>query len=105
MLFKLSFSILLRRTEFNTFSEWLDSARRELEDRERSISDLSRLSHQAEPLKEFVSDVIAHQADLRFISMAAQKLVDETNVRFYVFRICLVLFIGNVSKTIVNKKK
>lgn len=76
------FVICFHRTEFNTFSEWLDSARRELEDRERAISDLSRLSHQAEPLKEFVSDVISHQADLRFITMAAQKFVEETNVSF-----------------------
>lgn len=42
------------------------------------MSDLSRLSAQAESTREFVSDVIAHQADLRFISMSAQKFVDES---------------------------
>lgn len=42
------------------------------------MSDLSRLVSQAESTREFVSDVIAHQADLRFISMGAQKFVDES---------------------------
>lgn len=42
------------------------------------MSDLSRLVSQADSTREFVSDVIAHQADLRFISMGAQKFVDES---------------------------
>lgn len=60
------------------FSTWLQSARRTLEDKERALSDLNRLTSQAESTREFVSDVIAHQADLRFISMSAQKFVDES---------------------------
>ncbi|XP_073814040.1 dystonin-like protein short stop isoform X40 [Musca autumnalis] len=65
------------RSELDVFSEWLQSARRTLEDKERALSDLTRLSSQAESVREFVSDVIGHQADLRFITMAAQKFVDE----------------------------
>ncbi|XP_023299117.2 dystonin isoform X47 [Lucilia cuprina] len=65
------------RSELDIFSDWLQSARRTLEDKERALSDLTRLSSQAETVREFVSDVIGHQADLRFITMAAQKFVDE----------------------------
>ncbi|XP_034478273.1 dystonin isoform X16 [Drosophila innubila] len=66
------------RSELDVFSDWLQLARRTLEDKERSLSDLTRLSSQADPVREFVSDVIGHQADLRFITMAAQKFVDES---------------------------
>ena len=66
------------RKELDSFSKWLQSARRTLEDKERALSDLSRLSSQAESVREFVSDVIGHQADLRFITMIAQKFVDES---------------------------
>ncbi|XP_016957061.1 dystonin isoform X35 [Drosophila biarmipes] len=65
-------------SELNVFSDWLQVARRTLEDKERSLSDLSRLPSQADSVREFVSDVIGHQADLRFITMAAQKFVDES---------------------------
>ncbi|XP_055390501.1 dystonin isoform X30 [Condylostylus longicornis] len=65
-------------SELDIFSNWLQSARRILEDKERALSDLNRLSSQSDSIREFVSDVIAHQADLRFITMAAQKFVDES---------------------------
>ncbi|XP_026840877.1 dystonin isoform X9 [Drosophila persimilis] len=66
------------RSELDVFSDWLQMARRTLEDKERSLSDLTRLGSQADSIREFVSDVIGHQADLRFITMAAQKFVDES---------------------------
>ncbi|XP_043072289.1 dystonin isoform X9 [Drosophila grimshawi] len=66
------------RSELDVFSDWLQQARRTLEDKERSLSDLTRLASQADTIREFVSDVIGHQADLRFITMAAQKFVDES---------------------------
>ncbi|XP_016984579.2 dystonin isoform X37 [Drosophila rhopaloa] len=65
------------RSELDVFSDWLQVARRALEDKERSLTDLTRLPSQADAVREFVSDVIGHQADLRFITMAAQKFVDE----------------------------
>lgn len=66
--------------ELTNFSTWLSKARRILEDKERALSDLKRLDSSADSTKEFVSDVIAHQADLRFITMSAQKFVDESKV-------------------------
>ncbi|XP_076267566.1 dystonin-like protein short stop isoform X46 [Rhynchophorus ferrugineus] len=63
--------------ELKVFSAWLGKARRVLEDKERALTDLQRLDSSADSTREFVSDVIAHQADLRFITMSAQKFVDE----------------------------
>lgn len=68
------------RNELATFCTWLGKAQKTLEDKERSLSNLNKLSSSADSTREFVSDVIAHQADLRFITMAAQKFVDESKV-------------------------
>lgn len=68
------------KSELNVFSTWLAKARRILEDKERALSDLQRLDSSVDSTKEFVSDVISHQADLRFITMSAQKFVDEGKV-------------------------
>jgi hypothetical protein len=43
-----------------------------------SVKHLSRVQANAEATRKFVSDVIAHQSDLRFITMAVQKFVDES---------------------------
>lgn len=66
--------------ELNTFNTWMESAYRTLEDKEVALSKVEHLSGQSDDVREFVSDVIAHQADLRFITMAAQKFVDESKV-------------------------
>ncbi|KAI5641273.1 spectrin repeat domain-containing protein [Phthorimaea operculella] len=64
--------------EINTFNTWMEGAYRTLEDKEAALSKLTSLGKQDDSIREFVSDVIAHQADLRFISMSAQKFVDES---------------------------
>ncbi|XP_045455993.1 microtubule-actin cross-linking factor 1 [Melitaea cinxia] len=64
--------------ELNTFNSWMESAYRTLEDKEVALSKVDNLSGQSEDVREFVSDVIAHQADLRFITMSAQKFMDES---------------------------
>lgn len=66
------------RNELTTFSIWLDKSRSILEEKERSLTDLNKLSSSTDTTRDFISDVIAHQADLRFITMAAQKFVDES---------------------------
>lgn len=38
---------------------------------------MNRLETKSDSIREFVNEVIAHQGDLRFISMSAQKFVDE----------------------------
>ncbi|XP_037296445.1 microtubule-actin cross-linking factor 1 isoform X21 [Manduca sexta] len=64
--------------EMNTFNTWMEGAYRTLEEKESALSRLDNLAGQTEEVREFVSDVIAHQADLRFITMSAQKFVDES---------------------------
>ncbi|XP_067629140.1 microtubule-actin cross-linking factor 1 isoform X10 [Eurosta solidaginis] len=62
--------------ELNIFFSWLQEARRKLEDKEQSLVDLKNISSNSESIREFVNDVIGHQADLRFITMSAQRFVD-----------------------------
>ncbi|XP_045505244.1 dystonin isoform X23 [Colias croceus] len=64
--------------ELNAFNTWMDGAFRTLEDKEVALSKVDNISGESNDVREFVSDVIAHQADLRFITMAAQKFVDES---------------------------
>lgn len=59
---------------------WLDISCRALEDKEGSMNDFSKLVGSFDTTRDFISDVIAHQADLRFITMAAQKFVDESMI-------------------------
>ncbi|XP_050322442.1 dystonin isoform X14 [Bactrocera neohumeralis] len=62
--------------ELSIFFNWLQEARHRLEDKEQSLADLKNLSAHSDSIREFVSDVIGHQADLRFITMSAQRFVD-----------------------------
>uniref|UniRef100_A0A034VKR1 Dystonin n=1 Tax=Bactrocera dorsalis TaxID=27457 RepID=A0A034VKR1_BACDO len=62
--------------ELSIFFNWLQEARHRLEDKEQSLADLKNLSVHSDSIREFVSDVIGHQADLRFITMSAQRFVD-----------------------------
>lgn len=66
------------RNEVSTFKVWMDKSIRTLEDKERNINNLSTSGR--DNTKDFVSDVIAHQGDLRFITMSAQKFVEESRV-------------------------
>ncbi|CAG0891815.1 unnamed protein product [Cyprideis torosa] len=67
------------RSEMVGFQSWLSKARVTLEDYEHSLSDLSKIKSHTKNFKEFVGDVMAHQADLRFITMASQKFFDESD--------------------------
>ncbi|XP_053967033.1 dystonin isoform X12 [Anastrepha ludens] len=62
--------------ELSIFFNWLQEARHTLEDKEQSLADLKNLSLHGDSIREFVSDVIGHQADLRFVTMSAQRFVD-----------------------------
>lgn len=74
----------------------MEGAYRTLEDKEAALSKLNSLPDQSEDVREFVSDVIAHQADLRFITMSAQKFVDESKVYIiYILNKLMYLFCRN----------
>ncbi|CAG0912338.1 unnamed protein product [Notodromas monacha] len=65
-------------SEREVFINWLSGAQKTLDDKEKSLTDLNKARHQVETVKEFLGDVMAHQADLRFITMSAQKFLDES---------------------------
>ncbi|KAL3219685.1 hypothetical protein MRX96_030238 [Rhipicephalus microplus] len=70
---------LLKYTgEMQVFRAWLENARKVLTRHEELLDDIRNVADNADHYRAFSSDVIAHQADLRFITMAAQRFVDES---------------------------
>merc|ERR1711981_1546432 len=69
--------------EFNKFSSemalfrtWLEKAYKILEDKERQLANLNKVQESLEGFKAFVSDVMTHGADLKFLTISGQKFVD-----------------------------
>ncbi|CAL4125335.1 unnamed protein product, partial [Meganyctiphanes norvegica] len=65
--------------EIALFEIWLKSATKILVEKERLCSDLNKIKNHEQGCRDFLGDVIAHQADLRFITMATQKFADESS--------------------------
>lgn len=63
--------------EMHDFSRWLQTAQQVLENEHSYLSDLNQLPAQSVRIKDLQKEIIAHQADLRFITMSTQKFVDE----------------------------
>jgi dystonin len=63
--------------EMHDFSKWLQSAQLALDNEGSYLSDLNQLPKQAMRIKDLQKEIIAHQADLRFITISTQKFVDE----------------------------
>ncbi|GFW43673.1 hypothetical protein TNCV_4770221 [Trichonephila clavipes] len=88
--------------ELINFMEWLKESHVKQNEKERSLVDLDHLKENADAYKAFSSDAIAHQADLRFITMAAQKFVDESKDYLKVlndFRTSLPQRLGHLEPT------
>ncbi|KAK3872161.1 hypothetical protein Pcinc_022743 [Petrolisthes cinctipes] len=66
--------------EIALFQTWLKQATRTLIEKERLCSDLNKIKSHEQGCRDFLGDVIAHQADLRFITMATQKFLDESSL-------------------------
>ena len=65
--------------EMVLFVTWLKQATKILQEKERLCSDLNKIKNHEQGCRDFLGDVIAHQADLRFIQMAVQKFMDESS--------------------------
>lgn len=63
--------------EIQEFTKWLLSAQHVLEKEQAELSDLPQLPNQSLRIKDLQKEIIAHQADLRFITIKTQKFVDE----------------------------
>lgn len=80
------------RSETTIFTEWLEKTKRIVTEKERTMS----LQRNDGSVSELLGDVISHQADLRFITMAGQKFTDESKVcvhKLTVLLICTLCFI------------
>ena len=73
--------------EFNKFSSemalfrtWLEKAYKILEDKERQLANLNKVQGSIDDIKAFVSDVMTHGADLKFLTISGQKFVDLSKV-------------------------
>ncbi|CAL1261306.1 unnamed protein product [Larinioides sclopetarius] len=66
------------KSEVKSLKEWLNTAQRQFSVIQSSMGALNKLESKYEHIRSFTSDVIAHQADLRFITMAAQKFIAES---------------------------
>lgn len=65
--------------EIGLFQTWLKQAGKIMVEKERLCSDLNKAKGYEQGCRDFLGDVIAHQADLRFITMACQKFYDESD--------------------------
>lgn len=63
------------RAEIGTFRTWMEKAYKVLEDKERQLANLNKLQGNTDGIKEFVSDVMTHGADLKFLTISGQKYV------------------------------
>lgn len=63
--------------EMHDFARWLQSAQEVLENEHTYLSDLKQLPAQSIRIKDLLKEIIAHQADYRFITISTQKFVDE----------------------------
>ena len=77
--------------EMTKMEEWLSGAEDDLRTSQRAGSDLENLAAQQDQQKVFKEDVVAHQADLRFLNMQAQRFMDEAKVE--ILKISLVYWI------------
>lgn len=63
--------------EMHDFSSWLQTAQLSLEEEQSWLADLNQLPTQSIRVKDLQKEIIAHQADARFINISTQKFVDE----------------------------
>ena len=67
-------------TEMAIFRTWLEKAYKILEDKERQLANLNKVQGSIDDIKTFVSDVMTHGADLKFLTISGQKFVDLSKV-------------------------
>ena len=67
-------------TEMAIFRTWLEKAYKTLEDKERQLANLNKVQESLDGFKAFVSDVMTHGADLKFLTISGQKFVDLSKV-------------------------
>ena len=81
------------RGEVSAFRSWLEKAYKILEDKEKQLADLRNAAGNTGDLKAFVSDVMTHGADLKFLTISGQKFVDLSKVNITLLQIQVLTFL------------
>ncbi|KAK3581860.1 hypothetical protein CHS0354_032763 [Potamilus streckersoni] len=66
--------------ELKKFQTWLTSTEQELKGQEEAVKDLDNLKHMMEQHQELSDDIIAHGADVKYLSFAVQKYMEEAKL-------------------------
>lgn len=64
--------------EYRNFARWLNTVYANYEHERSLLSDLQQTTAQSSRIDEMLKEIVARQADIRFITMSTQKFVDET---------------------------
>lgn len=88
------------RIEMTSFRTWMEKAYKILEDKERQLANLNKLQGNADGIKEFVSDVMTHGADLKFLTISGQKFIDLSKVNLKKCHLIVFLAIAKFGKII-----
>ena len=68
------------------FRTWLEKAYKTLDNHERQLANLNKVEAAIGDFKAFVSDVMTHGADLKFLTISGQKFVDLSKVGGFAFK-------------------
>ena len=83
------------------FRTWLEKAYKTLEDKERQLANLNKVQGSIDDIKAFVSDVMTHGADLKFLTISGQKFVDLSKVGG--FCIHYIFYLENIPHCYMRK--
>ena len=89
------------RAEIGSFKTWMEKAYKVLEDKERQLANLNKLQGNTDGIKEFVSDVMTHGADLKFLTISGQKFVQLSKVNLQFF-LCILHLVISMSIIIIK---
>lgn len=81
------------QAETSTFTNWMEKAFRTLEDKEKEMAKLDHLRENGDGIQSFVADVMTHGADLKFLSISAQKFLNSLQVPVTFFLMALRIII------------
>ena len=70
-------------SESTAFRNWMEKAFKILEDKEKQLANLGKVSGKPNDIKEFVTEVLTHRADLKFLTISGEKFVQLSKVIYF----------------------
>ena len=72
-------------SESTAFRNWMEKAFKILEDKEKQLANLGKVSGKPNDIKEFVTEVLTHRADLKFLTISGEKFVQLSKVIYFIY--------------------